>query len=158
MAEKGGRKWVPRGQGGWWQGPDSSLPRQPVGRWNRQFCPGKRGPRAVSAAESEPGWESWAWSLLQEMVGVCGGLGGTYCGCSRVAAARPRPGLGTRWPRGRSRLRSVSTLPLQSLAESADGRPWALLWEAPLSVDFPRAQGPLLCIWSKTRLFLEVRL
>jgi len=157
VAEKGGRKWGPRGQGGRWQGPGSSLPRQLVGRWNRQFCPGKT-PRAVSAAESEPGWESWAWKTASDPGD--GGGRGERSGRGRVAAAHPRPGLGTRWPRGTSRLRSVSapcshSLPVRGGLVEGPGPSFE---KRPLPVDLPQAQGPLLCVWSKTSLLLEVRL
>ena len=91
--EDGGRGLAPASLASWWgDGIDSSV----LGR----------APQAVSAAESEPGWESWAWKTASDPGD--GGGRGERSGRGRVAAAHPRPGLGTRWPRGTSRLRSVS--------------------------------------------------
>lgn len=59
-----------RGQGGQWQGPDSSLPRHLVGRWNRQFCPGKSpagSERCRVSLHGSPG--RGGQRLIWEMVG-----------------------------------------------------------------------------------------
>ena len=91
--EDSGRGLAPASLASWWgDGIDSSV----LGR----------APRAVSAAENEPGWESWAWKTAFDP-GDSGGRG-EHSGRGRVAAAHPHPGLGTRWSRGTSRLRSVS--------------------------------------------------